>query len=289
MTVSSTGSGGIRTGLVRVNGLEVTTLELGRGPLVLCLHGFPDSAWGYAPLMRGLAERGYRVVAPFNRGYPPSAPAPDGDYSVLALADDALALASALGADRFRLVGHDWGALAAMAAAAIAPQRIERLVVAGMWHLGGLRLTWGQLRRSWYIGLFQLPALPERVVARNDFAFVDRLYRDWSPHWRFTAEDTAAAKDCLRRPGALAAALAYYRHNLLRMTPLQRRLLRAPTTVPSLLLYGAEDGCIDAAAVHRSSVAFEDLRRVVEVPGAGHFPHREFAQHCSDEIGAFLA
>ena len=111
--------------VIRANGVHFAYLDAGQGPLVLCLHGFPDTAWSFVPLLERLAAAGYRAVAPFMRGYPPSGPAPDGDYRVITLGRDALALIEVLGAQRAVLVGHDWGAAATYIAAALAPERVR--------------------------------------------------------------------------------------------------------------------------------------------------------------------
>ena len=116
------------TGRATANGVTFQYLEMGRGPLVLCLHGFPDNAYTYTDLLPVLAAAGFRGVAPFMRGYAPTTPAPDGRYQSVLLAQDAVALIAALGAERAFLVGHDWGAAATYGAAALAPERIERIV-----------------------------------------------------------------------------------------------------------------------------------------------------------------
>src|SRR5215472_2691511 len=119
----------VRTRVVEANDLEFGILEAGSGPLALCLHGFPDCAHTWRHLLPALAEAGFHAVAPFMRGYAPTAVPADGAYQVAALAADAAALHEALGggADAV-LIGHDWGAEAAYCAAACAPQRWRRLV-----------------------------------------------------------------------------------------------------------------------------------------------------------------
>src|SRR5215813_8273648 len=117
----------LRSTTVRANGLEFGLLEAGSGPLALCLHGFPDTARTWRHLLPVLAGAGFRAVAPFMRGYAPTAVPTDGGYGVGALAADAVALHEALGGGREAvLIGHDWGAEAAYAAAARAPGRWRR-------------------------------------------------------------------------------------------------------------------------------------------------------------------
>jgi pimeloyl-ACP methyl ester carboxylesterase len=140
--------------VVRANEVDFAYFEAGQGPLVLCLHGFPDTAWSFVPVLNRLAAGGYHAVAPFMRGYPPSELGPGGDYRIITLGRDALALIEALGAQRAFLVGHDWGAVAAYIAAALAPERIERMVTAALPHLHRF-LFWPslrQLKRSRYMG-----------------------------------------------------------------------------------------------------------------------------------------
>ncbi len=163
---------------IEANGIDFSYLERGSGPLLLCLHGFPDSAHSYDAVMPSLAEAGFRVVAPFMRGYAPSSAPLDGDFSVLALARDVLGLIDAFGEKDACVIGHDWGAFAAYTAANLAPERIRKLVCACVPHLHSAPLTLKQLRLSWYVLFFQLPRIPERRVARDDFALIDRLYRD---------------------------------------------------------------------------------------------------------------
>src|SRR5580704_17575231 len=114
--------------LVRASNLNFTVLEMGDGPLVLCLHGFPDTAHSFRHQMPALADAGFHVVAPFMRGYAPSGPAPNERYDVGALGEDAINLIDALGASDAIIFGHDWGAVASYEAAASAPKRVRKLI-----------------------------------------------------------------------------------------------------------------------------------------------------------------
>jgi pimeloyl-ACP methyl ester carboxylesterase len=119
----------IRASRIWANGLEFGLLEAGAGPLALCLHGFPDTARTWRYLLPELAAAGFRAVAPFMRGYAPTAVPDDGRYSIGTLADDAIALHEVLGGDGHAvLIGHDWGAEAAYTAAVAAPDCWRRLV-----------------------------------------------------------------------------------------------------------------------------------------------------------------
>src|SRR6516165_4947646 len=111
----------LSTGSVTANSIDFHYLELGSGPLVLCLHGFPDNAYTYRYLLPVLADAGFHGVAPFMRGYSPTGKPPDDRYESILLAHDAIALIEALGATDAFVVGHDWGALATLASAVLAP------------------------------------------------------------------------------------------------------------------------------------------------------------------------
>jgi pimeloyl-ACP methyl ester carboxylesterase len=203
----------IKQGAVRANGIDFAYLEAGSGPLVLCLHGFPDTPWSFGPLLKELAADGYRGVAPFMRGYPPSGLAPDGDYRVMTLGGDALSLIEALGAKKAILVGHDWGAAAVYIAAALRPERIDGIFTAALPHLRRF-LLWPnlrQLKRSSYMAFFQLRGTAERRIVSDDFKWLRELMRRWSPGWDFSDAEFAPIKAALSDPKRLSAELAYYR------------------------------------------------------------------------------
>ena len=109
---------------VDIDGLDVAYLDVGEGPLILLLHGYPDTARGWLPVMGRLADAGYRAVAPSLPGYPPSGSSPTGDYSAATNAGIMLALTQALGADRFHLCGLDWGYLIAFSVAHLDPAAV---------------------------------------------------------------------------------------------------------------------------------------------------------------------
>lgn len=276
---------GLREGRVRANGLEFATLEAGpeAAPLALCLHGFPDTPRTWRLLLPVLASAGYHAVAPWLRGYAPTQIPADGRYQTAVLARDAIELVGALGAEQAVVIGHDWGAVAAHAAAILAPERVRKLVTLAVPHRTtgvALATSYDQQKRSWYMFFFQSP-LADVVVAANDFAFVDRLWQDWSPHWTPDPEDLAAVKRCFRQPGVLGAALGYYRATF---DPAKRdpalaadeaRAGAADVLVETLYLHGAVDGCIGVELTRGMEAAYPKGLHKRVVDGAGHFLHLE--------------
>jgi pimeloyl-ACP methyl ester carboxylesterase len=282
-------------GRVQANGVSFHYLEAGRGPLVLCLHGFPDNAHTYDQLLLALAAAGFRAVAPFMRGYAPTSPAPDGRYQSVLLAQDAVALIDALGGGRAFVVGHDWGATAAYGAAALAAERISRLVTIGAAHPGAVRGAlaprYERHKGIWHAYFFQMP-YAEQVVAANDFEFLEQWWRDASPEFDPTPV-IERVKATFREPGVVTAALSYYRHTFHpanrdpALQPLQERIA-APTTVPTLSLHGTRDrpGRLEAFET-MDDLFLKGLEKVV-VPGTGHFVHVERPDEVNRRIVAFF-
>lgn len=278
---------------VRANGLRFATLQWGRadGPLALLLHGFPDHAQTWRHLGPALAEDGWRVVAPWLRGYAPTEVPSDRLIGLPTLVADVQALHEALGGGPDAvLVGHDWGAAIAYEAAAGAPQRWQRVVTMATppepaWRQA-LRDP-GQWRRSWYMLAFQVPGA-ERLVARDDFALVDRLWRAWSPGYRQPPEDRAALLATLRSPGTLRAALGYYR--AMGRAVVQRRFPRANGTVPgqpTLYLHGRRDRCIGVRTA-QAAIGLRPTLQTEIVPGVGHFLHLQDPDGIADRVRTFL-
>src|SRR5260221_6685986 len=283
---------------ITANGVDFTCLTDGAddGPLALCLHGFPDTAWGWRHLLPELAAAGYRAVAPFLRGYAPTAVPADGRYQVGALATDAIALHDALGADeRAAIIGHDWGAMATYAAAAHAPDRWRRVVAAAVPPLGAMGnafFDYHQIRRSFYMFFFQT-AFAEPAVAMNDMAFIEGLWRDWSPGYD-GAFDVAKVKEALREPANLAAAIGYYRamfdpslHDPA-LADVQAASAAVPPQ-PTLYLHGDEDGCLDVALAGDVETMLSPGSRFEKVKGAGHFLQVEQPDTVNRHILEFLA
>ncbi|MCW3010814.1 MAG: alpha/beta hydrolase [Solirubrobacterales bacterium] len=256
--------------------VELAYLERGEGPLVVCLHGFPDAMWGWIPVLDALAAAGFHAVAPALRGYAPSALPPRSRTTPLDLGRDVVALADHLGAERFDVVGHDWGAVAAYAAGNLAPHRVRRIVTAAVPHTAHfLKPRPRQLVRSRYMLQFQPPVLPERFVTKDDWAWLDALVRRWSPTWDVTDEELLELRRGMVGPGRLSAALGYYRGLAKLAVPEVRRVSLGRVAAPALVVHGSDDGCIGPEVFAGQEAWFTGGLRVETMAGLGHFVQRE--------------
>jgi pimeloyl-ACP methyl ester carboxylesterase len=285
---------------ISANDLNISYFAAGLdndGPLVICLHGFPDSAHTWRHLLPRLADAGYRAVAPFLRGYAPTEVPTDGRFQTAASAMDALALRDALGggADPV-IIGHDWGAVITHIAANVRPDAFAKVVTmavppgnaVGVAFLSNL----AQIKRSWYMFFFQHP-FADFVVGANDLAYIDMLWADWSPGFAAT-EELALLKPSLRDPANLQAALGFYRATLgagYNDPALQSAQDMSSTIPPQPLLYlhGCTDGCMGAEVAEFAAAELTSNARAHFVDGAGHFLHLEKPNEVNDIILSFLA
>lgn len=267
---------------IRANGLDFAYLEEGDGPLVILLHGFPDTAHSWNHQIPALAAAGYRVVAPYLRGYSPTAIPRDGFYDKATLATDIAELIRALdGGKPVHLVGQDWGATITYAVLAAFPELIRRAIVMAVPHPAQAvksMLDAKHVHRSFHWWFFQISDLPEKAIAANDFAFIDYLWNYWTSPGYQDAAHLAEIKAMLREPGVLAATLGYYRamldprkgdSRLEKMRPTMDR----PITVPTLALCGSDD--LRAELMTDQAQYFCGEYSYEVVAGAGHFLHRE--------------
>lgn len=282
---------------VTANGIEFAYLSDGPsdGPLALCLHGFPDTAHTWRYLLPRLGEAGYHAVAPFLRGYAPTAIPADGRFDTGTLGLDACALHEALGGDGDAvIIGHDWGAFATYVAAAIEPDRWRRVVTGAVPPFASMAtgfFTFDQLRRSWYVFFFQTP-FAEHAVSLDGYEFIDRLWSDWSPGYD-GAWDAARVKEALGTPERVAAAIGYYRTMFAgpsddATTAAAQEAGNTVAPQPTLYLHGADDGCMGIDIIGPVTDHLAPGSEMVSVEQAGHFFHVEQPDVVNGHILRFL-
>jgi pimeloyl-ACP methyl ester carboxylesterase len=261
--------------------LDIAILEAGdpAAPLALCLHGFPDSAYTWRHLLPELADAGFYAVAPFMRGYAPTAVPADSCYQSGALVADATALHDALGAGSDAvLIGHDWGAMTTYGTGAFAPDRWRRLVALSVpppAALTALFFDYSQLKRSFYIFLFQTP-LAEGAVMNDNLSFIDGHWRDWTMPSYDVSEDLGYVKDSLRTEANVSAAIGYYRAMLGAVPPspdyaAEQEASTRIAPQPTLYLHGEEDAALAADVVDDAMSQLAEGSRMEFVPGTNHF------------------
>ena len=283
---------------VSANGTDFSYLECGTGKLALLLHGFPDTAQTWRHLMPELADMGYRVIAPFMRGYAPSAVPSDGCYQTAMLARDANALHENLGGDSESvIIGHDWGAPSCYGAAIDAPTRWRKVIGMAVPPTAALGMAFvqnlEQIKKSWYMFFFQ-HGLADLVVGANNHAFIEMLWRDWSPGYD-ASFDLESIRKSLANPKNLQAALGYYRATLgdgyrdPQLSELQNQMASGVPTQPLLYLHGANDGCIGVDVVESAKKIAPANVKFEVVAAAGHFLQLEQPKVVNKLICDFLA
>jgi pimeloyl-ACP methyl ester carboxylesterase len=263
---------------VRANGLRFAVHTAGDGDkLALCLHGFPEAWFSWRHQMPLLARLGYRVWAPDMRGYNDTErPGRTRDYAVDRLVDDVAGLIDASGSKDVTLISHDWGGAVAWELASQNARPLSRFVAMNIPHSKALRdaLRRGgpQVRRSWYIFLFQLPFVPERYLAKNDYHAIRAAFLDMAiDKERFPRELLDLYRDAAAKPGALHAMLSYYRASF--RYPSQRPHVR-PIETPSLLIWGEEDKALGKELAEATRPMVRDLT-LEYIPRCSHWVQQE--------------
>ncbi|MFY1594800.1 alpha/beta fold hydrolase [Micromonospora sp. WMMD737] len=248
------------------------------GPQVVCLHGFPDDASTYDALAGSLASAGYRVTAVNLRGYAPSTL--EGPLDLDVLAADLLAVIDKLSPDRpVHFVGHDFGAQLAYPALARAPRRIASAVLFAGAHPAyarrNARRSPRQLWASRYIVFFQFATYADRRVARDDFAYIDRLWRRWARGFTPSAAHLAHVKRTLA--ASMPAPVAMYRAGGFAVP-------EDPIAVPTFYVTGADDGCALPHLADGQGALFTDDYKAEVWERTGHFPHLEQPERAATAV-----
>jgi pimeloyl-ACP methyl ester carboxylesterase len=260
------------------NGVNLHVVMAGPkdGPLVILLHGFPEFWYGWRKQMPALAQAGYHVWAPDQRGYNRSdKPQGVGAYAIDTLARDVVGLIEASGREQVYLVGHDWGAAVAWWVAGKYPERVKKLAILNVPHPAVMRRTVleddEQRKRSWYIFFFQLPWLPERSLVADDFTNMVRALKGSSRRGTFSAEEIAAYKQAWSQPGAVPSMLNWYRAIMRHQAQgVELGRIRPPT----LMIWGAADFAL-SRTMAQPSIDLCDDGRLVFLEEASHWVQHE--------------
>ena len=273
-----------------VNGVSLHVVEAGRegDPLLILLHGFPEFWWAWRKQITPLAEAGYHVVVPDQRGYNTSdRPQAVSDYHLDTLASDVVALAGAYGADRFDLVGHDWGAVIGWWVAATYPERLKRVVLMDGPHPD----VWGrqalkhptQALKSTYVAFFQLPWVPEATLGSFDFAGLKAMIQGSAKKDTFEPGALERYAEAWGHEGSITGMLNYYR-------ALREREVGgdpARLTSPTLILWAGEDVFLERH-VAEAGLALCDRGTLEFVEDASHWLHIEQPDRINARIIAWL-
>ena len=276
---------------INTNGIRLHVVQAGpkSGTPVVLLHGFPEFWYGWRKQIPALVNAGCRVIVPDQRGYNLSDKSKDKkDYGVPTLVDDVLGLIKALDYEKVNLVGHDWGAVIAWALAISHPEKLHRLTIMNVPHPAVmrrfLRRDFEQMRRSWYVGFFQIPWLPEKIFAANNFREMVRGVQGTAKKGSFTDVDIEKYKEAWSQPGALTGMLNSY-----------RAIVQHPPKVPedvrvkvrTLMMWGMKDFAL-SHRMARPSMDYCDDGNLILFPESTHWVHLDAAEEVNHYLIDFL-
>jgi pimeloyl-ACP methyl ester carboxylesterase len=287
----------MRHGYAQIGGVRLHYAERGSGGrLVILLHGFPECWYSWRHQLMALGEH-YTVVAPDMRGYNLSdKPARVADYKINLLVDDVLGLVRHFGQKQAAIVGHDWGAGVSWAVAQTHPEYVWKLVAMQVPPIPVWRanLTLRQALKSWYMLFFQLPRVPEWLMSARDFAFIERTFKQTVARpGTFTDTDIAVYKKALREPGALTAAINYYRANVFSLFGRRKQshedLSDGRIRVPTLFIYGEQDHAVLPETVRDVKSFIDAPYREVRIKTSAHWVQNEAVEEVNAALQSFLA
>ncbi|HQX15747.1 MAG TPA: alpha/beta hydrolase [Anaerolineales bacterium] len=272
---------------INTNGIRLRVVQAGpkSGIPVILLHGFPEFWYGWRKQIPALVKAGCRVIVPDQRGYNLSdKPKDKKDYDVFTLVDDVLGLIKALDYEKVNLVGHDWGAVVAWTLAVTHPEKLHKLTVMNVPHPAVmqkfLRRDFEQMRRSWYVGFFQIPWLPEKIFTTNNFRRLARAVQGSAKKNSYTDADMEKYKEAWSQPDAITSMLNWYRA-IVQHPPQLPEDVRVK--VRALMMWGMKDFAL-SHRMARPSMDYCDEGNLILFPEATHWVHLDAA----DEVNHYL-
>jgi len=277
---------------VSTNGISLHVVQEGvesEEPVIM-LHGYPEFWYGWRNQINFLAEKGYRVIVPDQRGFNLSDKPEDvSSYSIDELVKDVIGIIDWLGVDKAYLVGHDWGATVAWRASLQYPERIKRMIVANVPHpavmaanLNGNNLQ--QMSKSWYIFYYQLPDLAEKLCSKNNWEYLVNTLISTSREGSFSPEDIEEYKKAWSQPGAISGMLNWYRAF---MQVKSQKLQSQRVTVPTLLIWGEKDAFL-GKEMAEPSIGLCDNGRLEFIEDATHWAQHDQAEKVCHLIDSFF-
>lgn len=276
----------IQTSSIR---LHITQAGPKSGPVLIFLHGFPEFWYSWRHQISYFANRGYRVIVPDQRGYHLSdKPAAVSDYRIPVLAQDVLEILQAEGIDQAEmLVGHDWGGALSWYLAEHHGTHFKRVAILNVPHPLTMRreilTSWSQLKKSWYILLFQLPGIPERLLMKDECFALTTMMQKTAPKHTFSKADLQKYVEAWQQPHAIKSMLNWYRAAI--RYPPQMRQQRI--TIPLLLIWGMKDHALNSIMAAPSLLTCENSR-LVEIPEASHWVQNDSPDEVNGALTAFL-
>jgi epoxide hydrolase 4 len=276
---------------IETNGIRLHVVVAGNpaGAPVVLLHGFPEFWYGWRHQIPALAEAGYHVIVPDQRGYNLSdKPLGVSAYRTVNLHQDVIGLLDHFGIEKVNLAGHDWGAAVAWGVATSFPERMERLAILNVPHpavmLNTLRTSFRQVLKSWYIGFFQIPGLADWLLRVNHYAALERLLVSSGKPGMFTPKDLVEYTRAWAQPGALTAMINWYRSIFRDPAALQTNIR---IHIPTLILWGRHDVALSAEMAQRSLSLCED-GRLVYYENATHWVLHDEAGEVNRQLVSFF-
>jgi len=281
--------------VLHINGIALHVVLAGSpsGKPLIFLHGFPEFWFAWRRQIDHFVSSGYRVIIPDQRGYNLSdKPAGIANYSIDLLARDVVRVLDNVAGSKAFVVGHDWGAAVSWYLAARYSDRIHRTAMLSVPHprvfIKNLIMNPTQLRKSWYMFLFQLPWLPEFIVRRRDWALLVRALRDTSAPGLFSDSDLEQYKESWAKKGALTAMVNSYRAALLRPSKLALDRESSRVKLPVLLIWGKNDQ-FAVEAMARESLQYCDNGHLEFFESATHWVQHEEAANVNNLLSQFFA
>jgi len=271
------------------NGIRLHFVTQGEGPLIVLLHGFPEFWYSWRYQIPFLAEHGYTVVAPDLRGYNQT-DKPRKGYDIPTLLRDIEGLVRGLGQQKACIVGHDWGGVLAWSFAMNFPAMTESLIVMNAPHPAAMMremCTLKQLRKSWYVFAFQIPWLPEYMLGRNNANEIGRMLRGAAlQKSAFPHDVTAKYQEAMSKPGAIKAAISYYRQLFWRL-PLSFKSYAVQIKAPTLLIWGVQDIALGIELTTGLERWVNDIQ-IKRIPDSGHWVQQEQPEKVNQYMLDFL-